>query len=196
MEMMISHLNKVLGHLIDTRRMDVGVPPEYIQRTLALLKPFHTHRKSFAVKEMERVTGMLVYVAGSAPWLKFLLSHVYTSVATAVGANKAHLVRTNKQFRELLRQSKLDTSTEREATFAQAETARSVHSSPRSHWINRTLREELHLIASLLESKHVKQRTPIAHLIRRDPSATAWSDSCLYAAGGFSVDMRFWWYLD
>ena len=26
------------------------------------------------------------------------------------------------------------------------------------------------------------------------PSFRAWSDSCLYAAGGFSSDMGFWWY--
>ena len=37
---------------------------------------------------------------------------------------------------------------------------------------------------------------PIAHLIPRDPTFSAWGDSSLYAAGGFSLDLQFWWYLD
>lgn len=57
------------------------------------------------------------------------------------------------------------------------------------------MKEELHLIIRALESRRLKLRTPIGHLIRRDPSARAWSDSSLRAAGGFSVDMGFWWYL-
>ena len=48
----------------------------------------------------------------------------------------------------------------------------------------------------VLQAPHVCLRTPIGHLIRREPSSTAWSDSCLYAAGGFSVDMGFWWYIE
>ena len=33
-------------------------------------------------------------------------------------------------------------------------------------------------------------------MVPRDPSATAWSDSSLSAAGGFSYDMGFWWYIE
>ena len=105
-EMMISYLNKILGVLIDTRRLDVGVPPDYIKKTLALLRPFHQHRKSFTVKEMERITGMLVFIACTAPWLKFLMPHVYTSVAVAIGDNTSHLRKTNKQFRQMLKEAK------------------------------------------------------------------------------------------
>ena len=88
-EMMVSHMNKIKGQVIDTRLLDIGVLPAYIEKTLNLLRPFHYERKSFRVKEMERITGMLVYIAGSAPWLKFLLSHVYVSVAAALGDNTA-----------------------------------------------------------------------------------------------------------
>ena len=37
---------------------------------------------------------------------------------------------------------------------------------------------------------------PIGHLITRSPSATGWSDSCLHAAGGYSLNMGFWWYME
>ena len=31
-DMIISHMNKVLGQIIDTRQLDVGVPPAYIKK--------------------------------------------------------------------------------------------------------------------------------------------------------------------
>ena len=37
-EMMVSHLNKVLGQIIDTRQMNIGVPQSYIAQILMLLK--------------------------------------------------------------------------------------------------------------------------------------------------------------
>ena len=194
--MMVSHLNKILGKLLHTRRLDVGVPASYVRKTIHLLEPFHNKRKSFTVKEMETLTGMLIFIASTAPWLKFLLSHVYTSITAAIGENTSHLHRTNKQFRAMLKDARDTTVTTRVSTFAQSHTARAVHSCPKKHWINRTLKEELHIILSALRSRHMSLRTPIAHLVRRDPSSIAWSDSCLFAAGGYSIDMKFWWYIE
>ena len=37
---------------------------------------------------------------------------------------------------------------------------------------------------------------PISHFVPRDPSGTGYADSCLRAAGGFSIDMGFWWYIE
>ena len=37
---------------------------------------------------------------------------------------------------------------------------------------------------------------PIGHLIPRDPSGEGWSDSFLHAAGGYSLDLVFWWYYE
>ena len=145
---------------------------------------------------MEKITGMLVFIASTAPWVKFLLSHVYTSITAAIGENTAHLVRTNRQFRKMLKDSRDATVSTRVSSFAQSKTASAVHSSPQKHWINKTLREELHILLTALESPHLSVRTPIRHLVHRDPSAIAWSDSCLYAAGGFSHTIKFWWYIE
>ncbi|KAL7522912.1 hypothetical protein ACHAWF_000309, partial [Thalassiosira exigua] len=171
--MMILHINKILGQIIDTRSMDVGVPDAYHARTINLLQPFHSERKSFTVIELERITGMLIFIASSAPWLKFCLSHVHASVKAALYANTQHLVRTNKQFRAFLKDVKAAETAERHRTFAQSETAYRVHSSHKEHWLNRTLREELHLILAILRSCCVRHRTLLSHLVRRDPSARA-----------------------
>ena len=37
---------------------------------------------------------------------------------------------------------------------------------------------------------------PIGHLIRRMPSGIGYSDSCLHAAVGYSLDLVFWWYIE
>jgi hypothetical protein len=193
--MMLSHLNKILGKLIHTHRIDVGVPESYIHKTVGLLRPFHKQQKSFTVKEMEKITGMLVFIANTVPWVKFLLSHMYTSIAAAIGNNTAYLHRTNKQFRAMLKDSHDKTLSSQESTFAQSKSASAVHASPCTHWINKTMREELYILLSALESPQISVRTPIGHLVRRGPSTIAWSDSCLYAAGGFSIIMKFWWYI-
>ena len=196
--MMVSHLNEILGKLLHTRCLDAGVPDAYVCKTVHLLEPFHHKRKWFTVKEMETLTGMLIFIASTAPWVKFLLSHVYTLITAAIGNNTSHLNRnrTNKQFRAMLKEARATTVSARVSTFAQSNTARAIHSCPKKHWINRTLREELHIILAALKCRRLGLRTPIAHLVQRDPRAIAWSNSCLYAAGGFSIAMKFWWYIE
>jgi len=140
---------------------------------LHLLEPFHHKRKSFTVKEMDTVTRMLIFIASTVLWVKFLLSHVYTSITTAIGNNTPYLNRTNKQFRAMLKEARDTIVSTRVSTFAQSNTARAIHSCPRKHWINRTLREELHIILAALKSRRLGLRMPFAHLVQRDPSAIA-----------------------
>ena len=119
---------------------------------------------------------MLVFIASTAPWVKFLLSHVYTSITAAIDNNTSHLARTNTQFRTILKEACDTTVSTRVSTFVQSKTAITVHSSPHKHWINKTLHDELHILLTALESPHLSVHTPIEHLVHRDPSAIAWSN--------------------
>ena len=38
--------------------------------------------------------------------------------------------------------------------------------------------------------------TPISHVIPRMPTATAFGDSCLKGAGGYSIELGFWLQID
>ena len=174
------------------------LPSAFIADTLNQLKPYKSSRKVFWVKDMEEISGKLIFIAESAPWLKLIMASLFRSVAAALGENQAYLTNASKRFRLLLKQSRDSAARPNVQTFAQGEAARGVHGCKKTHFINTTMREELHLIIQVLESRRVKHRfrTPIAHLVRRDPSTTAWSDSCLYAAGGYSVNMKFWWYIE
>ena len=52
------------------------------------------------------------------------------------------------------------------------------------------------MIVRALSAEWIDLRRPISHMIPRTPSGIAHSDSCLSAAGGFSIEMKFWWYIE
>lgn len=194
-EMTISHFNKVLGMEINTRRMDVGPPPEFVATTIKLLDAFHEGRKSFTVQEMSSLVGNLSHIANTSRWLTHILSHLYTSISSALKINKAHEIRTNKAFREALRRvDDAEFASSDQQTFTEGFVNRTVHRSRRTHFLNHTAKEELRIIRQALSSRSL--RTPIAHLVPRDPSGKAYGDSSLDAAGGWSTDCKFWWYLE
>lgn len=267
-ETMINYLNRPLGMEIHTRTMRVRTPVEYVCGTVNILAAhWHPKRKTFELSEIETLTGRLGYIADTAPWLRYMMSHLYTSIAAALGESKAHLILTRKDFRDLLKKYKrlahlelkrraaaaaqegatlqkkglsdraspppnpitlpptapttrsesnlqgsracvapsghdrhsCDESQERDKrhmTFAQSTTARMIHRTRLLFRINRTLRAELQLIRRALTADWVDMWRPIAHMVPRDPSGVGYSDSCLHAAGGFSFDMKFWWYYE
>ena len=74
--------------------------------------------------------------------------------------------------------------------------ARLVHHAPIKYNIVPSMRGEIDFFAENLESTSgVAWECPIAYLIKKTPLATAFGDACLDAAGGFSVELRFWWHL-
>eukprot|EP00984_Skeletonema_dohrnii_P004016 scaffold1378_cov149-Skeletonema_dohrnii-CCMP3373.AAC.1 len=145
---------------------------------------------------MSELLGLLQHIANSSRWLNHILSHLYTSLGAALGLNKAFLLNTSKAFRVALDLATSSSSPPEHRSYAQSATARQVHSSQRTYYLNKTAKEELNLITQALKDDAIPKYSPIAYLIPRDPSGTAWGDSCLYAAGGYSIDMRFWWYVE
>ena len=58
------------------------------------------------------------------------------------------------------------------------------------------MREEIAFFQKFLEpNSGVTWQAPIAHLITKTPIATAYGDSSLDGAGGFSTELRFWWHI-
>lgn len=199
-EMAIAHFNKILGLDINTRQMDVGPPQEFLQRTITKLQAFHDHRKAFTVAEMTELVGLLGYIAASSRWLRHLLSHLYTSITSALHINQAHLISSSKKFRAAIKVARAsDTLSTQEPPseakhFAQSWVARSVHRAHKRHFLNKTAKAELQLILRALSDDAISKRCPIAHLVDRVEDCKAHGDSSLDAAGGFSIECKFWWY--
>ncbi len=200
-EMVIGPINRILGHIIDTRRLTIDTPEDFLTPLRHHLRTtWGPHRKSFSVHEAETLAGQLGHVSFAAPWLRHLMPHVYQSLSAALGLNRSHLVSSSASFRFALKQIKHSASlpapqAARLSSFYQADSARSLHHARTRHHFNRTLRAELHLIRAALTHDSVPTSSPISHLVNRTPLGVAFSDSSLLAAGGYSPSLRFWWYL-
>ncbi len=123
-ELFVSYCQILLGLEINTRAMTVGISPQYRAEVLHILQStWHSGRQSFTVKEMELLVGKLGRIAQAFRPLYYLMSHLYSSLAYALRANKAYLVTTSRQFKKLVDTSKRaltdkDTDDWQEITFA------------------------------------------------------------------------------
>lgn len=70
-EMFIAPINRVLGHIIGTRRLTVSTPPEFLAEILQSLQTtWGTHCRRFFLSEAEVLTGKLGHASITAPWLR------------------------------------------------------------------------------------------------------------------------------
>ena len=78
------------------------------------------------------------------PWLSYLMSHLYTSLATALKVNKAFLIHSSKDFRTLIKEDnspvKINESNEtiQSRKFVLRESAHKIYGLRRKHFLNRT----------------------------------------------------------
>ncbi len=92
----------MLGLLIDTNTLTVGIPPDYIKEVLDLKKStWHSHRLCFTVGEAQRLTGKLGHLAEGAQWGFHLLMHLYASIAYALAENNRLLADSSPKFRSI-----------------------------------------------------------------------------------------------
>jgi hypothetical protein len=199
-EMVVSYINKVLGHIINTRRLTVEPPAEFIAE---VLKTLHTtwgdHRKQFDTQMASELAGKLNHIALTAPWLQYLMPQLYLSLASALKMNQAEEIRTSKSFRNALKvihQAPPTPDGDKIRSFYQSETAKRVHHKRTRYNINTSLRKELRIVRTALADPSISKGSPISHLIPRVPISTPCCDSCLHAAGGYSTELKFWWYLE
>ncbi len=92
----------MLGLLIDTNTLTVGIPPDYIKEVLNLMNStWHLHRRCFTVGEAQRLTRKLGHLAEGTQWVFHLLMHLYASIAYALAENKRLLADSSPKFRSI-----------------------------------------------------------------------------------------------
>ena len=79
--------------------------------------------------------------------------------------------------------------------FSLSRLAKAIWNSNVKCFITKSLRAELDLLIQMITDKNIHWETPIAHLIPCTPDYQAWGDSSLDAAGGYSIDLGFYWHL-
>ena len=147
LDMMVAPVNRVLGLTINMRLLTVGVPHDFLHNVINML---HTtwgqHRKTFVVSEAEILTGKLNHIGFGAPWLKFLLNHIYSSLAHVLQWNQAHLIHTNHTFRCALNAAQTSPATSdsnKQCDFHIGTMAWLIHHNKCHHFINRNTAQDL-----------------------------------------------------
>jgi hypothetical protein len=101
-ELIVASRQRMLGVIVDTNIMKVGIPPDYVAEVLDLINTtWHPHRRRFTVGEAQRLTGKLGHLAEGANWVFHLLTHLYASIAYALSENKRLLSDTSPEFRNI-----------------------------------------------------------------------------------------------
>jgi hypothetical protein len=182
--------------------MTVTISDKFYSKVLALLTTTrHCYRESFTVKELELLVGKLGRIVQAYRPFYFLMSHLYSSLAFALRENRAFPVNTSKRFHALIKKMKQDkihcvAADEREINFALSQSAKKVHSFPVKYRILPLLRAESEYIRRILANTKISLHTPIAAIVPRDYELMMWANSCKQSGGGWSTDLKFWWYLE
>ena len=72
-----------------------------------------------------------------------------------------------------------------------------VHHAKYKYIISKNMCREIEFFCEkLLPDSGICWETPITHIIQRTPSATAYGDSSLEGAGGYSIGLKFWWHIE
>ena len=90
LELIVKPIQTMIGLVIDTNRLTVAIPQQYIDEVRELLaSTWHADRKSFTVNKAKKLTGKLGHLAEGAPWVHHLMTQMYASIAKALAANKS-----------------------------------------------------------------------------------------------------------
>jgi hypothetical protein len=88
----------ILGLVVDTNKMMVGMTDEYIQQCCDLLNLWDQNRRFFKVSNMQKLVGKRTRLGEGAPWIYKLMSHLYTSLGLALKSNAKLLEKNLKRI--------------------------------------------------------------------------------------------------
>jgi hypothetical protein len=140
----------MLGLVIDTYQLTVGIPSNYVNKVLLLLNnTWHCGRKQFMVSKAKKLTGKLGHLAQGATWIFHLLFHLYASITYAVSKNKRLFFESSRKFQDIVNSLKKgtylgsNTNETRHISFAMKRAAKLVHHAKYRYNINKTMRQEI-----------------------------------------------------
>jgi hypothetical protein len=178
-DLIVKTIQLILGLTIDTNRLTVAIPPQYIAEVRNLLdSTWHVNRRAFTVNEAQQLTGKLGHLAQGAQWVHHLLTQMYASIARALAANKTLLSDSSREYQDVvqaLRTGSFGCSLEdqsRHIAFAIKRLARLEHHSKAQHFISKNMRKEIEFLRDELDPwSDVLWESPIGHIIKRTPTA-------------------------
>ena len=195
----LGHRRTQLGSTIDTRRLRMDMTDERRQGILKLLKStWGPRRRSFTISEAATLLGIMMDASRSCRWGIFLFIELQQTLLRMLRKNHQRLLATEsyRQLIESLGDTTVIATPSKYRWFSQ-KVGQAMWASKAATFFNHDLRQEIEFVTkSFEENQSVRWSSPIALLIKREPSYTAWGDACLEGAGGFSLELKFWWALE
>jgi len=205
LDLVVAPQQTMLGLVLNTRRLSVAILPAYRTDVLHLINTtWRDGRSAFYLGQAQTLVGKLGRLGEGAYWVYHLMSHMYTSIARALAANKAFLLEASPEFNLLIgriRSNNYKASDNRHngkvIRFAMKQAARQIHHCKNDFFINAEMKEEIAFFRHFLSpGSGIDWETPIAFMIPRTPFAKTYGDSCLEGGGGYSLELKFWWHLE
>jgi hypothetical protein len=183
LELVIAPKQRMLGLIIDTKNLTVGIPPDYVAEVLNLISTtWHSHHRCFTIGEAQKLTEKLGHLAEGTHWVFHLLTHLFASIAYALAENKRLLVDTFSKFHNICLSLKTGTfpcsakDQVKHINFAMKKAAHLVHHTKFKYNINKTMRQEIEFFCEkLLLESGIAWETPIAHIITQMPTFTSFA---------------------
>jgi hypothetical protein len=201
-ELIVGPKHIVLGLVVDTSKMTVGITDEYLDQVRFLLSQWDRNQRFFKVHSMQKLVGKIAQLGEGAPWIFKLMSHLYTSLAFSLKSNAELIKKSSSGFKSLIKHIETKNFTgkqsdhQRHLKYAMKMAAKMINKHGNLYLMNQTMRSELIFLSdALIPNSGIKFETPIAHLIPRVPTALVIGNSLLVACGGYSINLKFWWHL-
>ncbi len=187
----------MLGLIINTNGMTVGISVNYIQGVCSLIDlTWHIACQGFTVQEAQELKGKLGCIAGGANWVFHLLTHLYSSI-DALSENKRFLVDSSSEFKliiKLLQTGCFSCPMKNQVHHISfAIKPKLIHHERLQCNINETMHQETEFFCDKLHpNSGIQWESPIANIIPRTPTCITVGNSCLDEAGGYSLSLGFW----
>ena len=107
MLLIVAEYQLVLGLIINTRNMTVAITMKYLADTLNLIQTtWHLGRNLFHSNEAVQLVGNLGKLREGAPWIQYLVAHLYALITFALAQNVIFLNSMSLKFQQHINMTK------------------------------------------------------------------------------------------
>lgn len=178
-----------LGFHWDLRRMTLAIQqPKRIAFQAYLTSTFHSHRKTFTLREAAQVLGTVRTFAAVTWWLSYLGVSLQHSLTLAIRVRAPRLLDRWRQHLTSHLKHKVDGWLPAKSVEACA--SDDLWNSTEPIYITNEVRRDFDCLQRLMNSPDTTWTTPIAHLVKRDPHIISYGDASGTGIGFYCPTLR------
>lgn len=188
-----THQRKIVGYLVDSRAMTVGLLPTKREEAVRQLSNW-LQKTEYTLREAATLNGMIESMARYNRWGRTYLTALQHEIRTALTARYGKLMRDSKaqrraqQVAERLPRSAIH----RTCSLVARHIARALWSNRIKIGNTAEVKANIRLLRDLLANPINKWEEPIAFITPRTPHATSVGDASGVGGGAYCEHLRFW----